>query len=71
MKGSQNKKELISELHIVKSTYLSISHVKTDVMLTLSGLGSSGQIMVDPGGYSGGQRVFLDHGYNIRERIVF
>lgn len=69
MKGSEKKKDLISKPHIIQSTHLAVNHVKEDVVLTLSGPSSSGQLMVDPGGCSGGQRVFLDHGCNIRDRI--
>lgn len=68
MKGSQEKKDLISKPHVIQSTHLSANGVKEDVVLTLSGPGSSGLTMADPGGYSAGQRAFLDHGCNIRER---
>lgn len=69
MKGSQKKKDLISKPHIIQSTHLSVNRVQEDAALTLSGPGSSGQIVVDPGGCSGGQRAFLDHGCNTGERI--
>lgn len=72
MQGSQKKnKDLISKPRIIQSTHLSTNCVKEDVVLTLSGPGLSGQIMVDLGGCSGGQRAFLDHGCNVRKRIIF
>lgn len=68
VKGSQEKKDLVSKPHVIQSTRLSANGVKEDVVLTLSGPGLSGQTMADPGGCSAGQRAFLDHGCNIGER---
>lgn len=62
VKRSQEKKDLVSKPHAIQPTQLSVSGVKEGVVLTLSGPGSSGQTMADPGGCSVGQRAFLDHG---------